>query len=305
MPPRPKTVLHHSRVPHLRRRLDALVHQTRVDRVAADPLAYPHRYADPRDREIAALYAGLLAFGRVELFRRVLDVWFAWLDAHGGPRAATLLVDEVDVSDFDEVYYRWVRGPHLVVMMSAVRRVLEEHGTLEHAFAGPGDLRARLVRGTDAIRAGCVAASRERGLAVETVGDLPRGLRHLLATPRGGSACKRWHMILRWLVRPDDGIDLGLWASFHPKELLIPVDTHVLRVAGFIGLTRRTDGSWRTAQEITRNLRRLDPDDPVRYDFALAHLGISGACRGVRDDAVCPQCALVEVCRVGGVTPSR
>ena len=302
---RPKTVLHHRRVPHLRARLDALVRETKVDRVSADPLAYPRRYPGREDREIAALYAALLAFGRVELFSRVLDEWFAWLDAHGGPLAGTLAVDEVDTSAFDALYYRWVRGPHFVVLMGAVRRVIEQHGSLEAAFGGPGDLRARLTRGTDRIREGAVAASQDRALPVSGVADLPRGLRHVLASPGGGSACKRWQMFLRWMVRPDDGVDLGLWTTFDPAELLIPVDTHVLRVAQFVGLTRRPEGSWRTAEEITRNLRRLDPADPVRYDFALAHLGISGACRGERDDAVCPRCALVEVCRIGGVTPSR
>jgi uncharacterized protein (TIGR02757 family) len=298
---RPKTVLHASRVPHLRARLDALVAGTDGSaRIAADPLAFPRRYTDPRDREIAALYAGLLAFGRVELFGRVLDAWFSWLDVHGGPHAGTLAVDDADTRDIEALYYRWVRGPDLVVLMGATRRIIEQHGNLEGAFSPPGDLRARLTRGSDALRLRAVHASQDRGMRVASVSDLPRGLRHVLASPAGASACKRWHMILRWLVRPDDGVDLGLWRSFDPAELLIPVDTHVLRVANFVGLTRRPDASWRTAEEITRNLRRLDPHDPVRYDFALAHLGISGACRGERDAAICPACPLVEVCRVGG-----
>ncbi|MBW2258057.1 MAG: DUF2400 family protein, partial [Deltaproteobacteria bacterium] len=128
-------------------------------------------------------------------------------------------------------------------------------------------------------------------------GDLPRGFRTFLPSPTGGSACKRWNMFLRWMVRPPtEGIDLGLWDSLPPSALVVPLDTHVLRIARLVGLTRRRDGSWRTAAEITANLRLLDPDDPVRFDFALAHLGISGACKGRRDEAVCSACPLRPVC---------
>ena len=175
--------------------------------------------------------------------------------------------------------------------------VLEEHGSLEAVFAGPGDVREHLVRGCDALRDALVATSARTGSPVDDPGSLSRGLRYMLASPRSGSACKRWNMILRWLVRPADGVDLGLWRCLRPDQLVMPVDVHVLRHARFLGLTRRPEASWRTAEEITRNLRRLCPEDPVRYDFALAHLGISGACLGHRDDAVCPTCPLDTLCK--------
>jgi len=91
-------------------------------------------------------------------------------------------------------------------------------------------------------------------------------------------------------------VDLGLWTTRAPAELLVPLDTHVLRLSQFLGLTRRKDGSLRTAREITAALAACDPADPVRYDFALAHLGISGGCRGRRDPTICPACSLHPVC---------
>lgn len=92
--------------------------------------------------------------------------------------------------------------------------------------------------------------------------------------------------------------DLGLW-PIEPQSLIIPLDTHVHRIARMVGLTRRTDGSWRTAAEITSNLKRIDPDDPVRFDFVLAHLGIDGRCKGKKVDAICKECMLVPVCNTG------
>ena len=99
------------------------------------------------------------------------------------------------------------------------------------------------------------------------------------------------------MVRGPDGVDLGLWREVPPRALVIPLDTHVHRIGSFIGLTRRKDLSWRTAEEITAHLRHLDPEDPVRFDFALSHLGISGACPSRRDERKCAGCPLQPICR--------
>jgi endonuclease III len=116
-------------------------------------------------------------------------------------------------------------------------------------------------------------------------------------------------MLMRWFVRRE-APDLGLWTHLSPADLVIPLDTHVFRVAGFLGLTDRATPGWATAEAITASLRRFDAADPVRYDFALAHLGISGACLGRRDAAVCPTCPLDAACRApatdrGGTRPAR
>jgi uncharacterized protein (TIGR02757 family) len=125
----------------------------------------------------------------------------------------------------------------------------------------------------------------------------------MLTSPDDGSACKRLNLFLRWMVRPDDGVDLGPWTALTPADLVVPLDVHVLRISRFLGLTRRSDASWRTACEVTDGLARLDPADPVRFDFALSHLGISGACRGARHPDACPLCPLDPVCTAGGVRP--
>jgi uncharacterized protein (TIGR02757 family) len=116
-----------------------------------------------------------------------------------------------------------------------------------------------------------------------------------MPSPRNGSACKRWNLYLRWMVRADT-VDRGLWTCLRPADLVIPLDVHVLRISQFLGLTSRKDASWRTAAEITKGLAELDPNDPVRFDFAISHLGISGACLGYRSPPICAGCALDPVC---------
>ncbi|HEY6837754.1 MAG TPA: DUF2400 family protein, partial [Geobacteraceae bacterium] len=114
-------------------------------------------------------------------------------------------------------------------------------------------------------------------------------------SPASGSACKRLCMFLRWMVRPADGIDLGLWHDVSPTKLVIPVDAHIQRIGRYLGLTTRKQADWKMAREITAALRRLDPADPVKYDFSLCHLGISEGCSG-RDRLRCRACPIGEIC---------
>jgi endonuclease III len=101
------------------------------------------------------------------------------------------------------------------------------------------------------------------------------------------------------MVRGPDGVDLGLWRGVPASALVVPLDTHVHRVARALGLTRRQGASWRTAEEITAGLRAVDPEDPVRFDFALCHLGMSGLCPARRDASCCAACALQAACPAG------
>ncbi len=126
-----------------------------------------------------------------------------------------------------------------------------------------------------------------------------RGLRHLLPDPSGPGASKRWNLYLRWMVRGPDGVDLGLWGGVPASALVVPLDTHLHRVGRALGLTARRDASWRTAEELTASLRRIDPEAPVRYDVALCHLGMSGRCPARRDPVRCAACPLQGACGAG------
>lgn len=248
--------------------------------LARDPLRFVRRHADPADQEVAAVFAALLAFGRVELFGAVLERIFALAAARGGPAAWVDGFAEADAAALRPLYYRWHRGEDFVALARLLGRVRREHGSVGALFsAGP------VGPGLDAA-----VATLEAGLEAPS-----RGVRSWMTRPSDGSACKRWLMLLRWMVRTE-APDLGLWRHLSPADLLIPVDTHVLRIAGLLGLTDRTVADWRTAEQITAALRRYDPADPVGFDFALAHLGISDGCRGRWEESVCPGCPLRPHC---------
>ncbi|MEN0065076.1 MAG: TIGR02757 family protein [Myxococcota bacterium] len=279
-------------------RLEALLVETpREARLARDPVRFVHRYDVPIDQEVAAILSGTLAYGRVAAFGPVLERLFTMADASGGPRA---WVDAFEPDDLAPLVYRWNRGIDWILLLSALRRLYQRVDSLEALLTAGRPLPEALDDLVGALRDAVVAEAPAVGVSAEAFGDLPRGVRMFLPRPADGSATKRWWMILRWLIRPStEGIDRGLWTTRSPSELVVPLDTHVLRIARYVGLTTRKDGSLRTALEVTAGLRAIDPDDPVRFDFALAHLGISGGCKG-QPDEVCVDCPLIGVCTVGG-----
>jgi uncharacterized protein (TIGR02757 family) len=140
------------------------------------------------------------------------------------------------------------------------------------------------------------SALKRRHLFTDSEGG-PRvpGVCYFLPRPSAGSACKRLNLFLRWMTR-HDALDLGVWSRVSPARLVVPLDTHVIRVGRCLRLTRYTSPGWPMARDITRTLSRLDPDDPVKYDFALCHLGMMNACGFNRAQADA-QCPLRGVCR--------
>ena len=286
-----------ARAAALRPLLDALdVALDRTARIAADPVELPRRYADPDDAEVAALFAASLAYGRADVFKPVVERVLAAM----GPSPAAFVREFArapDPSFFAGAIYRFNRPPDLAALAAAIGAVRARHGSLGARFAallrdGHGNLRGALARFAAELR----GAPRVESLLA---GRGPRGLAHLLPDAAGPGASKRWNLYLRWMVRGPDGVDLGLWKEVPPAALVVPLDTHVHRVARALGLTARTDASWRTAEEITASLRRIDPADPVRYDFALCHLGMSGTCPAHREASRCAACALREACFKG------
>ena len=125
----------------------------------------------------------------------------------------------------------------------------------------------------------------------EVYGRVPSrpGVNYFFSRPSSGGACKRLNLFLRWMVR-DDAVDLGIWKRVSRAQLVVPLDTHVIRVGRCLRLTRYVSPGWRMATDITNSLRQLDPADPVKYDFSLCHIGMMNACGFGRrtGDAQCP-----------------
>lgn len=280
--------------------LDDLYESFNIADSAEDPVQFLAGYPDAADREIVAFLAASLAFGRVASVKasiaRVLDAM--------GPRPATYVgAFDVrrDAPAFQSFVHRWTRGADIVALILMMQTMLRQQGSIEGFFAEglPPDA-------TDVEPALESFAQRACAMDVRAAygGRKPparAGVRFFFPRPSTGSGCKRLNLFLRWMVRRDQ-VDPGGWRRITPAQLIVPLDTHVVRVGRCLRLTTYQSPGWRMASDITRTLRELDPIDPVKYDFSICHLGMMNACGFNRPqrDRVCP---LRGYCRPGARTP--
>jgi uncharacterized protein (TIGR02757 family) len=269
--------------------LDRLyVEYNRADTIP-DPIDIVRRYAGRADREVVGFCAAGLAFGRVasvlQSVERVLAVM--------GPSPAEFVRrfdPRRDGRAFEPLVHRWTRGDDLAALVLAMRRMMDEAGSIEAFFLLGHD-----TSQTD-IEPSIESFSR-RALALAP-GEARRrqpGVRYFFPRPSTGSACKRLNLYLRWMARRD-AIDLGTWSGVSPSQLIVPLDVHVVRLGQCLGLTRYRSPGWKMASDITASLRRLDPADPVRYDFALCHVGMRDQC-GFNRPSADSRCPLRGWCR--------
>ena len=265
--------------------------------LANDPLSFCHRYPAPEDQEVVGLIASSFAYGNVKIIKKTLATIF---DTMGeSPR---LFVERFDPKQGQRLYagfkHRFNDGRDLCALLLAARTMLRESGSIEKWLLRFHDQRREDLTET---LAGFTAAVKSLDLSpVFGAAGIPVDsyFPFMFPSPASGSACKRLCMYLRWMVRPADGIDLGIWKGITPDKLVIPVDAHIQRICRFLGLTHRKQADWRMACEITRGLRELDPADPVKYDFSICHLGISEGCDG-KDRLKCLSCPIAGICSQG------
>jgi uncharacterized protein (TIGR02757 family) len=231
----------------------------RREHVHPDPLEFLYRYGDGPDREVAGLVASSLAYGRVRQILRSVDDALGRLGPAPGRFAAESSPAELSAA-LAGFRHRFATGGDLVALLSGTGRLLREHGTLGARFCA-------LVRDTDeTVVPGLRAFAAELEGGTGTPG-------HLLPCPDRGSACKRLHLFLRWMVRRDE-VDPGGWDGVSAAKLVVPLDTHMHRISLALGLTGRKSADLVTALEITTAFREFSPEDPVKYDFALTRLGM-------------------------------
>jgi uncharacterized protein (TIGR02757 family) len=277
------------RLPLVREALDDVLLRCDVQaRVASDPVEYVRRYGDREDAELVALIASAVAFGNVTALRAKLADALLRIGDH--PARAADDEKAIKAALRGWKHRVWI-GDDLARMIVGARRVQVAHGSLGARFASDlaaaPDFREALARFVDGVRAagGLDRVSR-------------RSARHLLPDPRANSGCKRLMLFLRWMVRGPDGTDLGLWRELVPTSALrMPVDVHIHKLARNLGLTDRRATDWRTTEEITASLRLFDADDPLRYDFALCHMGMLQRCPSKRDPVRCEGCGVQRACR--------
>jgi uncharacterized protein (TIGR02757 family) len=246
---------------------------------------FPHRYPDRGDAEIAAFIAASFAFGGVLQIRGFLERLFAVLSP--SPRAALTAPVPLPRRAVAGLSHRFVSPDGVFRFLRVLRAASLAHESLEDLFVarrggGPPDLRRDMGRFLSWFRAHWGPA-------------LPRQRDFLFPRPERGSACKRHNLFLRWVVREADGVDLGLWKAVSPRDLVVPLDTHMARMGEWLGFTARKTRDWRMAEEITAALREVCQGDPVKFDYPLTRIGILGHCTRPRQ-GVCSSCPVAPLC---------
>jgi len=226
--------------------------------IAADPISLPHRFRLRQDIEISGLFAALLAWGQRPTILKKTSELLARMD--DAPHQFVTQHQDEDLKRLLGFCHRTFCDTDLLYFVHWLRWFYAEHDSLEDAFLDGTTQRERLLNFHELFF---------------SLPDAPARTRKHVATPARGSACKRLNMYLRWLVRRDAaGVDFGLWTRLSMADLICPIDVHVERQARALGLLKREKVDWQAAEELTANLRLLDPADPVKYDFALFGEGV-------------------------------
>lgn len=266
--------------------------------LSSDPLEFVHHYSDPWDQEVVALICALLAYGNVKQIRASIRSLLERMQTlSASPSEFVRGLSRPDFSRRAAValrgwVHRFTRGEEMLRLLTRVGIAWKTHGSVGAEFLEGLDPEAADV--SDALDT----------LVKRWQKDI--GPSYLLTAPSDGSCCKRWNMLLRWMGRKD-AVDPGLWQRGAPlvtrtgkglraSQLLLPLDTHTGRISQYLGMTRRRTLQWKAVREVSEVLRRCDPTDPIKYDFALARLGILDLCQSTYQWQICKQCQLLPVC---------
>lgn len=260
---------------------DQLVQQYKTPAyVANDPIQIPYRYQhDAQACELVAFISALFSYGRRDAIIATLSQLFQIVGEHPMDFLQAFNPKR-DQRLFQHFIYRFNKGSDLTFLLTRLKWAYQEYESLENLFLESLQDAQQAKRTSKRTETSVPDSKLKIGIAAFTdrlLGtDAPPsyGLKFLFAHPDRGGACKRFNMFLRWVVRhdadPAERVDLGLWKhALQPSDLLVPLDTHILKMNQKLGLTQRTDGSWRTAEAVTDIFRLLCPDDPIKYDYAL------------------------------------
>jgi len=245
--------------------------------ISPDPLECVPTRGRKKDIELSAFIASVFAYGRADLIVKNVHYILAEL----GPKPLDTLLAGGYSGRFNRFRYRFHKRADLLWLLDRLSGIYTEYGSLENAFAKNGTDQTERLKGFSTLFSNGKQLKSARAF--------------LVPSPANGSACKRMNLFLRWMVRKDD-VDLGLWKKIKPCELIIPLDVHLNRIAARLGLVRAGTANFIRAMELTDNLRLLNPDDPVRYDFAICTLGKLGHCAKNAVREKCVRCVLKNYC---------
>jgi len=236
------------------------------DFIPNDPISIPHRFKQLQDIEIAGFFAAILAWGNRKSIINSCNKLLSAMD--NAPYDFVLHHQPKDLIPLQQFVHRTFNSTDLFWLLAFFQHHYLHHDSLETAFS-------QWMQPTDENVDAALNGFHRYVFSTAVAEDYPERTKKHIAAPFKKSACKRLNMYLRWMIRKDDkGVDFGLWRSIKPAQLVCPLDVHVARVARRFDLLERQQNDWQTAVELTAHLKKLDPKDPVKYDFALFGLGV-------------------------------
>ena len=260
----------------------------RRELISPDPLQFVYHYSKPADMEVTAFLASALAYGRVQQIEKSLKNLLGRMG--DSPYEFVRNFDKNKRKKLKDFKHRFTTGDDISDLLMLFKKMISRHGNIEQYFArgyNPGDknIIPALTKFCNSLLDIHTAKQKRQP---------SRGLKYLLVSPAGGSACKRLNLFLRWMVRDDD-VDAGLWKSIDKAKLIVPIDVHMSRLCKILGLYNRKTTSLSAAGEITESFAEIEPADPAKYDFALSRIGIVEDCSG-RLRKGCEFCELFGFC---------
>jgi len=243
---------------------EKVLQYNRPDFIKDDPIQIPHRFSKKQDIEITAFWTACLAWGQRKTIINKSTELFEMMD--NAPHEFILNHKDTDLKPFEHFKHRTFNATDTLYFIHFLKSYYQQHDSLETAFA------SHIQTEDQNVKNGLIGFHN----TFFNLPDSPSRTTKHIATPARKSACKRINMFLRWMVRKDDcGVDFGIWDSIKPSQLICPLDVHVERVARKYSLLSRKQSDWQAATELTNQLKKFDPNDPVKYDFALFGMGVN------------------------------
>ena len=252
---------------NLKQKLDYHYRSFDKTQISPDPLQFLHLFDDEKDIEVIGFIASIFAYGNVNQIINTLNKILAIMNNQ--PHKFILNYKKKDYAyKLQGLKHRFYTEDDISLLFYMLSEVYDQFESIKYLFMQDfwrdENIKDKISKLSDYF----IDFAKEKRKGRNSL-----GIKFMFPFPELGSACKRMNLFLRWMVRNDE-LDFGLWNEILPSKLIIPVDTHVARICRALNLTKRKSTSWAMAEEITGNLRKFDSDDPVKYDFAICHIGM-------------------------------
>jgi len=238
-----------------------------ITKISPDPIEFPHKFSSTNDIEVSAFIASVFAFGNVSQILKTIENILGIMENDPYNFVSNYNYSK-DKSLFKNVKHRFYTSEDIAAFFAGLNTIYKTYGSLNYLFLLYYFEKANNIKGALSF-----FSNNLTDIVIKSSKISSNGIKFMFPDPLKGSACKRQNLFLRWMIRKDE-IDFGLWKEIPTDKLVIPVDTHIAQICKKLELTKLKNVSWKMAEEITNNLKKIDSTDPVKYDFALCHIGI-------------------------------